>query len=276
MSLLPVRRCYSLLKRVIMLFVCVSFFFICIYKLPCVSTLPLSRHLLDNSILLRRPLAENLTPNPHLVAAQRNGALEIRTHAHAQLQPVGRPPELGSDLVADVAQGDEILVLVPRRRRLAPRNGTDGHQAEELEVRTGVEDVSAQGEGVGGLDARLGLLAARVDLDHDTQLLGLAVALQQRAAPFFQLVCLFGAVDAAHAPQVRNLLGQLLALVRLQAADHVPADGAREQLGLVEELLDVVFAKVRVQRVRGLVQGKNVVCGFQLGDGDEADLVGVG
>jgi hypothetical protein len=54
----------------------------------------------------------------------------------------------------------------------------------------------------------------------------------------------------------------------------VPADGAREQLGLVEELLDVVFAKVRVQGVRGLVEGEDIVCGLELGDGDEADLVG--
>jgi hypothetical protein len=56
----------------------------------------------------------------------------------------------------------------------------------------------------------------------------------------------------------------------------VPADRAREERGLLEELLDVVFAKVRVGGIRGLVEGENVVCGFEFGDGDEADLyVGV-
>jgi hypothetical protein len=52
----------------------------------------------------------------------------------------------------------------------------------------------------------------------------------------------------------------------------VPADGAGEELGFFEEFLDVVFAKVRVYGRGGLVEGEDVVCGFQLGDGDEADL----
>jgi hypothetical protein len=56
----------------------------------------------------------------------------------------------------------------------------------------------------------------------------------------------------------------------------VPADRAREELGFLEEFLDVVFAKVCVQ-VRGrLVEGEDVICGFELRDGDEADLVCVG
>jgi hypothetical protein len=53
----------------------------------------------------------------------------------------------------------------------------------------------------------------------------------------------------------------------------VPADGAREELGFLEEFLNVVFAKVCVERGWRLVEGEDVVCGFQLGDGDEADLV---
>jgi hypothetical protein len=52
----------------------------------------------------------------------------------------------------------------------------------------------------------------------------------------------------------------------------MPADGAREDLGFLEEFLDVVFAEVGLQRVRLLVQGEDVVGGLQLGDGDETDL----
>jgi hypothetical protein len=52
----------------------------------------------------------------------------------------------------------------------------------------------------------------------------------------------------------------------------VPADRAREERRLLEELLDVVFAKVRVCGVWGLVQGEDVVCGLEFGDGNEADL----
>jgi hypothetical protein len=56
----------------------------------------------------------------------------------------------------------------------------------------------------------------------------------------------------------------------------VPADRAWEERGLLEEFLDVVLTKVRVRGVWGLVEGEDVVCGFEFGDGDEADLeVGV-
>jgi hypothetical protein len=64
----------------------------------------------------------------------------------------------------------------------------------------------------------------------------------------------------------------LLAFVGLEAADHVPADGAGEELGFLKEFLDIVFAEVCMYRRCGLVQGEDVVCGFQFGDGDEADL----
>lgn len=50
----------------------------------------------------------------------------------------------------------------------------------------------------------------------------------------------------------------------------MPADLARQQSGLLQQLLLVVFAEVEVV-VGGGVQGEDVVGGFELGDGDEAD-----
>jgi hypothetical protein len=64
------------------------------------------------------------------------------------------------------------------------------------------------------------------------------------------------------------LFSELLAFIGLEAADHVPADGAREELGLLEEFLDVVFAEVGVERLGlggGLVEGEDVAGGFEFG-----------
>ena len=236
--------------------------------------LVLGHILLDNGVLLLRPLPKDVTPHPHLIAPHADGALEIRTHAHTQLKLSLLPPQLFRDLIPRIPQAHKILILILRRRLVAPRNGTNGHEAKEVEMRTVFNNMFAQTRCIGGLDARLCLLAARVDLHHDAQLVGVFVLVEQRAAPLFQLIGLLLAVDAADAPQVRYLLGQLLALVRLQAADHVPADGAREEPGFLEELLDVVFAKVGLLRGGWLVQGEDVVCRLQLGHGDEADLGG--
>lgn len=53
----------------------------------------------------------------------------------------------------------------------------------------------------------------------------------------------------------------------------MPSDGAREELGLLEQFLDVVLAEMRLQRASGgLVEGEDVVCGLELRDGYEADL----
>ena len=49
----------------------------------------------------------------------------------------------------------------------------------------------------------------------------------------------------------------------------MPADGGREQAGLLEEFLEVVFAEVEVGGW-GVVEGEDVGCGFEFGDGDEA------
>ena len=52
----------------------------------------------------------------------------------------------------------------------------------------------------------------------------------------------------------------------------MPVDGLWEENGFGEQFLEVVFAEVEV-RVWGGVQGEDVVCGFEFGDGDEADGV---
>lgn len=51
----------------------------------------------------------------------------------------------------------------------------------------------------------------------------------------------------------------------------MPANGAREEVGFGCEFVCVVFAEVDV-RVGWLVEGEDVGCGFEFGDGYEADL----
>ena len=56
----------------------------------------------------------------------------------------------------------------------------------------------------------------------------------------------------------------------------MPSYGAGQDFVLLEEFLNVVFAEVRLEGWlrggRGLVQREDIVCGFEFGDGDEADL----
>ena len=52
----------------------------------------------------------------------------------------------------------------------------------------------------------------------------------------------------------------------------MPLDGAGQDLGLFEELLYIVLAKVRLGGVRRLMEGEDVVCGLEFRDGYEADL----
>lgn len=44
----------------------------------------------------------------------------------------------------------------------------------------------------------------------------------------------------------------------------MPVDGAGQEFGFFEEFLHVVFTKVGLQRVGGLVEGEDVVGGFEL------------
>lgn len=53
----------------------------------------------------------------------------------------------------------------------------------------------------------------------------------------------------------------------------MPADGAGQERGLLEELLDVVLAEMGMLE-RRLVQGEDVGSGLELGDGYEADGFG--
>lgn len=55
----------------------------------------------------------------------------------------------------------------------------------------------------------------------------------------------------------------------------MPADGAGQKRGLLEELLDVVLAEMGMLE-RRLVQGEYVGSGLELRDGYEADLQWVG
>lgn len=55
----------------------------------------------------------------------------------------------------------------------------------------------------------------------------------------------------------------------------MPADLAGQDLGFLQEFLLVVFAEVEV-RGRRLVEGEDVVGGFEFGDGDEAGGLGGG
>jgi len=103
----------------------------------------------------------------------------------------------------------------------------------------------------------------------------LLLRLNQRRPSLIQQARLLRRIHALHTPQVRDLLRERLAFVRLQGADEMPADGAREELRFLEEFLLVVFAEVQV-RGRGGVQGEDVGRGFEFGDGYEADLWGVG
>ena len=45
----------------------------------------------------------------------------------------------------------------------------------------------------------------------------------------------------------------------------MPVDGTRQELRFLEQLLLVVFAEVEMGG-RGLMEGEDVVCWFQLGD----------
>jgi hypothetical protein len=52
----------------------------------------------------------------------------------------------------------------------------------------------------------------------------------------------------------------------------MPSYRAREDLGLFEQLLDVVLAEVSVCGIWGLVEGEDIVCRLELRYGYEADL----
>lgn len=52
----------------------------------------------------------------------------------------------------------------------------------------------------------------------------------------------------------------------------MPSDGAWEKLGLLEQFLHIVFAKMRLERIGMLVQGENIDRRLELGYCDQTDL----
>lgn len=102
------------------------------------------------------------------------------------------------------------------------------------------------------------------------QLLQLGVSFDGGDAGVAEQTGLFGGVDAGDAEEVGDA-GEVLAVGGLEAADEVPVDGGGEEGSFLGELLGVVFAEVGVGGGR-VVEGEDVVCWFELGDGDEADL----
>lgn len=123
-----------------------------------------------------RPSTEDRTPDPDLVAPHDDSALKVLAHPHAQLQrppslplPVLSYPEFPRHQIPLLAQRDEVLVLVLGRRGHGPRDGADGHEAQEPQVRRGL-DGAAQRYRLGARRASgLGVLARGVDLDVDVE-----------------------------------------------------------------------------------------------------------
>lgn len=80
--------------------------------------------------------------------------------------------------------------------------------------------------------------------------------------PSIQQRGLLLAIDGLDGPEPADVPRERDALVRLQPADEVPPDTGREQLGFLEEFLDVVFAEVEVV-CGGVVEGEDVGCGLE-------------
>lgn len=140
----------------------------------CVSRSILSlRH--DLSLTLRTPLPKDRAPDSNLAAPHGNSALEILAHPHAQLELILRiivQPQLFRHGVPLAPERHKVLVLVLGRGGDAARDGADGHEAEQVEVRTRLVRVDelAQRQGLGARGAAgLGLLAGGVDLDVDVE-----------------------------------------------------------------------------------------------------------
>lgn len=235
----------------------------------------------NRSLRLVRSLPEDGRPNTDLITPERDSALVIFTHAHAQLQLLGRAQaKLLGNLLPRLLETDEVLILILRGGSLGSGDGADGHQAHQLQVGTLLHDKPTQVSGLIGLEAGLVLLARCVDLDVDPELL-IAVFLEAeipRSALAPALVeeagLLFG-IDALDGPETTDVTGEGHAFVGLQGADEVPADAWWEDAGFLEEFLDVVLAEVEVgvgeMGDGGSIEGDDVGDGFEFGDCDDAD-----
>lgn len=95
------------------------------------------------------------------------------------------------------------------------------------------------------------LLTTRVDFDKDVQRVG---ALSKKAGGI-KFLSQLNAVDALDCPEVGDLANQLVTLATLQVADKMPANILRKSFGLVQQLLDIVFAKVTMTIIVQLLNG---------------------
>lgn len=166
-------------------------------------------------------------------------------------------------------------------------------------MRTMFSDMGAESGRFGWGNTGLGILAGGVDLDVDIEFckprfcpggflllrVRTLIRLLSLPPPFLQFIGFLGRVHTAHTKQIRDVAGKWAALVRLQRADEVPADGSGRRVwrerggraqggvdgGLLLEFLKVVFAEVEVDVGSG-VEGEDIVDGFELGDGYETDL----
>lgn len=211
--------------------------------------------LLYLGIRLGWSLSKDGAANPHFTASLRNSSFEILTHAHAQLQALGTQSKLVGHQIPLLSQRLKVLILVLRSGGLATSNGTNGHEAEEVEARQILGNLPTQRDGIrAGAAAGLCLLARGVDLDVDVELWQVRVGRPRRV----EQLGLFQGVDAGDAEEVWDL-GEVLAVAGLEAADEVPVDGPGQQVCLLGEFLGVVFAKVGVGG-GCLVEGEDVVC----------------
>ena len=129
-------------------------------------------------------------------------------------------------------------------------------------MRTLLPHMSTQLRRVVRLDTAFVLLARRVDLNQYPQLRFQTLVRGKRCPSFLERIGFLSSVHATDAVEIRDLLGERFALVRLQAADHVPSDRLGEESGFFAEFLGIIFAEVEVL-VFGIVQGEDVVGGFE-------------
>ena len=179
------------------------------------------------------------------------GQTEIVRHAHRQ--GIERLPEGGFQLLETAFQTLEIAA----DDRLVVRIGGDAHHAAHTHVRKlrkGIRrEVVAQ---LRGIPARLGLLAGDVDLEQDVDHTAAAGRLRLNR---------LGEAGAVHRMDQLHERRDVLDLVGLQVADHVPLDILGKQLVFLAKLLRAALAEDALSGVVGLADQLRRV-GFRDGD----------
>ena len=88
-----------------------------------------------------------------------------------------------------------------------------------MQVRTFLLHMSAQLCSIIRLNTTLVLLARSVDLHEYSEFILQFLIRSQCSSSFVKRVCLLRSIHTAHTVQIRNLLGQRLAFIRLETAD---------------------------------------------------------